>query len=75
MITEQMSKVSLHLFTPLIQCWHCDAPNMADCQKVGMYKTCPHNAQSCMIETRKRNGIMEQVRLFLFKSICKIYKF
>ena len=34
---------------------------MEECEKIGVYRTCPHNAQSCMIETRKRNGIMEQV--------------
>ena len=34
---------------------------MEECERIGVYRTCPHNAQSCMIETRKRNGLMEQV--------------
>ena len=57
------SKVStkIKLRRNLFQCWHCDAPSMEECEKIGVYRTCPHNAQSCMIETRKRNGIMEQV--------------
>ena len=62
------SKVSLVVNQGnFFQCWHCDAPSMEECEKIGVYRTCPHNAQSCMIETRKRNGIMEQV----FEFFCR----
>lgn len=42
-------------------CFHCDAPNMTVCEEIGKLKKCPENAQSCMIEIRKRNGEMESV--------------
>ena len=34
---------------------------MATCRLIGERKTCPDNAQSCMIEIRKRDGKNEQV--------------
>ena len=44
-----------------LSCFHCDAANMTHCEAIGEMKPCMDNAQSCMIEVRKRNGYMEQV--------------
>ena len=44
-----------------ISCWHCDAANMTHCMDIGMEKPCPENAQSCMVEARKRGGQLESV--------------
>ena len=46
---------------PGLSCFHCDAANMTHCEAIGEMKPCMDNAQSCMIEVRKRNGYMEQV--------------
>ena len=47
-----------------ISCWHCDAANMTHCMDIGMEKPCPENAQSCMVEARKRGGQLESVSSF-----------
>ena len=47
--------------TGALTCFHCDAPNFKDCEKLGAYKTCAHNEQSCMIEVRRRGPMLENV--------------
>lgn len=42
-------------------CFHCDAGNMEECKRLGVYRTCEHNEQSCMVEVRKRNNIVHNV--------------
>ena len=44
-----------------LSCFHCDAKNMTHCLDIGESKPCAKNAQTCMIEVRKRNGILEGV--------------
>ena len=44
-----------------IGCFHCAAKNMTHCEDIGMFKECPENAQSCMVEIRKRDGELESV--------------
>lgn len=52
-----------------LSCFHCDAMNMTHCEDIGATKPCPENAQSCMIEIRKREGQIEQVLIILnFKA-------
>ena len=43
------------------QCVHCDAANFTQCYEIGMEKPCAENEGSCMIEIRKRDGVMESV--------------
>ena len=45
-----------------ISCWHCDAVNMTECDNIGAMKPCLGENQVCMIEVRKREGELEQVR-------------
>ena len=45
-----------------IACWHCDAVNMTECDNIGAMKPCLGENQVCMIEVRKREGELEQVR-------------
>jgi hypothetical protein len=47
----------------VLSCWHCDAANITECESVGKQKDCLDNAQSCMIEVRKRDGNLESVRI------------
>ena len=47
-----------------LSCWHCDAANMTECESFGKQKNCLDNAQSCMIEVRKRNGNLESVIIY-----------
>ena len=54
-----------------ISCWHCDAKNMTHCMDIGEEKPCPENAQSCMVEARKRDGQLETV-CFIFKAILNL---
>ena len=49
--------------TGALTCFHCDAPNFKDCERIGAYKTCAHNEQSCMIEVRRRGSVIENVSL------------
>lgn len=44
-----------------IQCFHCDAANFTSCYEIGMMKPCAENQGACMIEIRKRDGVMESV--------------
>merc|ERR1711971_1393540 len=44
-----------------ISCFHCDAANFTQCYEIGMQKPCAENQGSCMIEIRKRDGVMESV--------------
>ncbi|CAG5113072.1 Oidioi.mRNA.OKI2018_I69.chr2.g7217.t1.cds [Oikopleura dioica] len=44
-----------------LSCWHCDAKNMTECESIGEQKECADNAQVCMVEVRKRNGVLESV--------------
>jgi len=44
-----------------LSCFHCDAANMTECAAIGEQKACADNAQVCMIEVRKRNGVLESV--------------
>merc|ERR1711990_1242692 len=44
-----------------ISCFHCDAANMTHCMDIGEMKACPENAQSCMVEARKRGGELESI--------------
>jgi len=46
-----------------LSCFHCDAANMTHCEEIGEVKPCQDNAQSCMIELRKREGEVESVNL------------
>ena len=56
-----------------VSCWHCDAANMTHCMEIGMQKNCPENAQSCMVEARKRGGQLESVsptNVYMSQLIC-----
>jgi len=56
-----------------VSCWHCDAANMTHCMEIGMQKNCPENAQSCMVEARKRGGQLESVSptiVYISQLIC-----
>ena len=56
-----------------VSCWHCDAANMTHCMDIGMQKDCPENAQSCMVEARKRGGQLESVsstNIYILQQIC-----
>ena len=46
-----------------LSCWHCDAKNMTECESIGEQKECADNAQVCMVEVRKRNGVLESVSI------------
>lgn len=47
---------------PVLNCFHCDAKNITHCDEIGMMKPCLDNEQTCMIELRKRGGLVESVR-------------
>merc|ERR1712037_943195 len=51
-----------------LSCFHCDAANMTECQEIGEQKACADNAQVCMIEVRKRNGVLESVCMGLVQK-------
>jgi len=51
-----------------ISCWHCDAVNMTECDNIGAMKPCLGENQVCMIEVRKREGELEQVKKYRFFS-------
>ena len=46
-----------------LKCFTCDELNSADCAANGEVKNCEANEDSCILEMRKRNGLVEQVRI------------
>ena len=58
-----------------LSCFHCDASNIDHCDQIGMMKECMDNETTCMIELRKRDGVVEGVCNMLKISKIDNYHF
>ena len=57
-----------------LSCFHCNAKNFTHCEEIGEVKQCLDNEETCMIELRKRDGIVEGVRVEYLRYTARIIK-